>query len=308
MSKSLFIEMWAGLRDLMGDNNTPGDINDAKRFINWTIRDLSQQYDWEFLRGTKSLTATGGSGVYDLSDIAQISATAETIYVQTDASADDGSIVTIFGKQIAASSTLNISSDPVTIVATATASGSIVYSHIDSIRKAASTGSITVTTSAGGVISTLAASETYKSNDIRKINYITDDSNQKRVHPYDDSTYELGNPNGSSLGNFSAYDLDHESMLKLFNVDANTVLSIIYQRVPRWLIKDQDRSEYPESFISKIVNASYEGYGLRYRDQQDATLGKQRYLGLLRDIVSDWLVGKDQPVNRIMPAWIKRKL
>ena len=308
MSQSLFIEMWSGLRDLLGDNNTATDINDAKRFINWTIRDLAQQYDWEFLRGNKSLTATAGSGVYDLSNLAQISATAETIYAQTDATADDGLVVTIFGKQIAADSVLNISSDPITIVATATASGGIVYSHIDSIRKAASTGNITVTTSAGGVIATLTDSDTYVSNDINKINYITDDSNQKRVNPYDESTYELGNPNGSNLGNFSAYDLDHEGKLRLFNVDANVALAIIYQRIPRWLIKDQDRSEFPDVFTSKIVNASYEGYGLRYRDQADANFGKQRYLDLLRDIVSDWVTAKDKPVNRIMPAWYKRRL
>jgi hypothetical protein len=310
MNKALFIEMWSGLRDLMGDNNTATDINDAKRFINWTVRDLAQQYDWEFLRGNKSLTASAGSGVYDLSNIAQISATAQSIYVQTDATADDGMTVTIFGKQIGASSQLNISSDPITVVGTATASGGIQYSHIDSIRKAASTGTITVTTAltGGDTIATLSASDTFIANDINKINYITDDSNQKRVHSYDESTYELGNPNGSNLGNYSAYDITHEGQLQLFNVDANVALSIFYQRNPRWLIKDQDRSEFPEIFISKLVNAAYEGYGLRYRDQSDANFGKQRYIELLKDIVADWKNGKDKPVNRVMPGWYKRRL
>lgn len=310
MERSLFIELWIGLRDLLGDNETAQDANDSKRFINWTLRDLSNRYDWEFLRGQKGLTATAGAGLYDLTNIAQISATAQSIFIQTDASADDGSIVTIFGKQIAASSALNVSSDPVTLVATATASGAIQYSHLDSIRKAASTGTIIVTSSASGgdIIATLGPTDTYLSNDINKINIITDTSNLKRVHPYDEATFEQGNPDGSNLGNFSAYDINHEGQLQLFNVEASVLLKIFYQRVPRWLIKDQDRSEFPYIMTSKIINASYEGYGLRYRDQEDAQLGKQRYLGLLDDIVSDWKVGKDKPVARVMPIQYRRRL
>lgn len=308
MAKALFIELWAGLRDRLGDNNTPVDINDSKRFINWTMRDLSQKYDWEFLRGTKLLTASAGSSVYDLSDIIQLEGSANTIYIQSDATADGGSIVTMYGKQIAASSTLNISSDPITIIGSATATGGITYSHLDSIRKAVSTGTITVTNSSSEVIATLSPTETYLSNDINKINFITDTSNLKQVRPYDESTYERGNPNGSNLGNFSAYDMDHEGKLRLFNVDTNVALSIIYQRIPRWLINDYDRSEFSEVYNARIINACYEGYGLSYRDQASQEAGKARYDTLLGEIVSDWKIGKDQPVSRVMPTWYKRRL
>lgn len=308
MSKSLFIELWAGLRDLMGDNNTAGDINDAKRFINWTMADLANEYDWEFLRGEQSITATAGSSVYDLSQINQLTATSETLYVFSDASADDGSVVTIYGKQIAASSTLNISSDPITIIGTATATGGIAYSHIDSIRKNTTNGSVTVVTSTGGAVATLTANETYISNDLNKINFVVDTTNDKRIIPYDRSTYERGNPDGSNLGSYSGYDIDHEGKLRLFNVDANTILNVIYQRIPRWLINDSDRSEFPRIFDSKIINAAYEGYGLRYRDQQDAQIGKQRYKALLQDIVESWVSGKDTPRQYVMPSWYKRRI
>ena len=311
MGQSLFIELWQGLNKSMGDNNNANDATEAKRFINYTLRDLSNRYDWEFLRGTKALTASAGSGIYDLNAIAQISATDQSIYVQSSVgSADAGAIVSVFGKQIAASSELNISSDAITIADGVTASGSIQYSHIDSFRKAASTGDITVTTalSGGDTIAIMSASETYIANDIRKINFINDDSNVKRVHPYDVNTYEKGNPNGSNLGNFSGYDLTHESKLNLFNVDAGVALSIFYQRTPRYLINDQDRGEFPEEFAPKIIDACYQGYGLRFRDQADAQIGMQRYESLLDAMVADWKIGKDAPQGRIIPAWFKRRL
>lgn len=313
MSKSLFIELWGGLRDLMGDNNTPGDISDAKRFINWTMSDLALEYDWEFLRGQHLLTATAGSGAYSLDSISQLTATANTLYVYSDDAADEGLTVTIYGKQVAASSQLNISADPITILSGASATpatGAISYSHIDSIRKATSTGTVTVTVGSptGDTVATLSSTDTYVSNDISKINFITDTTNDKRVHPYDRNTYERGNPDSSNLGNYSAYDMDHEGQIRLFNVDANTALQILYQRIPRWLINDSDRSEFPRIFDQKIINAAYEGYGLRYRDQQDAQIGKQRYKALLEEIVESWKVGKDAPVRKVIPAQYRRQL
>jgi len=310
MSASMFIEIWAGLRDLMSDNNTTVDISDNKRFINWTIRDLAQEYDWEFLRGQKTLVASAGSGVYDLNAITQLTASANTIYVQSDSTADVGSIVTIYGKTVAASSTLDISSDPMTVLSGASATiatGANSYSHIDSIRKNATTGTITVST-ATETLATLAPTDTYVSNDLNKINFITDNSSQKRVFPYDTNMYELGNPAGSNLGNYSGYDTDHEGKLRLFNVDANTSLNILYQRIPRWLVNDTDRSEFPEIFNSKIIDSSYQGYGLRYRDQHDADIGKAKYISLLQEIVTNWKTGKDKPVGRVIPQQYKRRL
>ena len=307
----MFIELWQGLRDLMHDNATDQSASDAKRFINWTLKDLSNVYEWEFLRGTLQVTATGGSGLYDLNVIQQLSATAQALYFQIDASADAGSVVTVYGKQVPGSNAnVIMTNDAVTMAAGATASGGTTFSHIDHIVKATTSGSVYVTTSASGgdVVAILGANDTYLSNDIQRITKVIDQTASSDVIRYDYNTYQKGNPNDSSLGSIEAYDIDFDQKLRLMNISGTPSILILYQRFPKYLMYDQDRTEFPYQFYNQIIDACYQGYGLRYQDESDAWNGKVRYKELLNQIVSEWLMGRDKKQARVIPSWYKQSI
>lgn len=305
----MFIELWQGLRDLAHENNDSTSVANMKRFINWTLKDLANEYDWEFLRGEINLTATGGSGVYSIDPILQLSATAEAIYGQSDATADGGDIIEVFGKSIPGSDAdLIYQRDLITLVATATASGGVTFSHIDSIRRVAGDGTILVTNSSGVVLATLANTDIYVSNDINKVNKLISNTNDKQVKLYDYSTYQKGNPDNSNLGDDSAYDIDHMGQLRLMNVTVNDIFRIIYQREPRYLFNDQDRTEFKTALYPQIIDACYFGYVARYEDEADGTTLKAAYKAKMGQIIDAWLKGKDQRTSRVMPSWQKRRL
>lgn len=310
MQQGLFIELWQGVRDLMQDNATTEATRSAKRFINWTLNDLSCAYNWEFLRGSLTLTATGGASTYDLSQISQLTATATTVYAQCASTADAGTSVFIFGKQIPGSnSNLVISNSEISVATTATASGGNTFSHIDSITRPIGSGNVIITTGSGSVIATLGPTTTYMSNDISKITRVTDLTNSRSVPLYGYDDYVKGNPNDSNLdSNYPAYDTDYSGYIRFMNISAGDCFQINYQRQPRYLSQDQDRSEFPYFLYQKIIDSSYQGYGLRFQDEADAQIGKARYLDLLDDIVSCWKRGTDQGTSRIMPAWLRRTL
>ena len=280
-----------------------------KRFINWTLKDLANEYDWEFLRGEINLTATGGSGVYNLEAILQLSATAETLYAQSDATADGGDILEVFGKSIPGSDAdLIYQRDLMTLVATATATGGVSFSHIDGIRRVAGDGTILVTNSEGTVLATLTSTDTYLANDVNKINKVISNSNDKQIKPYDYSTYQKGNPDNSDLGDDGAYDIDYLGQLRLMNVTANDIFRIVYQREPKYLFNDQDRTEFKTSLYPQIIEACYFGYVARYEDESDGTTLKAAYKTKLGQIIDAWLKGKDQRTSRVMPSWQKRRI
>lgn len=305
----MFIELWQGVRDLMHDNNTDTAVANAKRFVNWTLQDLGNRYDWEFLKGTLQLTASAGSGLYVIDPIAQITATGTTLYVYSDATADGGSTVKLLGKQIPGSNADVIQScDVVTIIGTATATGGVGFSHLDSIQRATGSGTVYVVTSAGGVVASLGASTTYLANDIKQIDKVVDQTNNKIITRYDYSDYQKGNPNDTNLTSDEAYDIDFNGQIRLMNVASGLSVLILYQRSPRYLINDIDRTEFPRFLYQKIINASWNGYGKRYQDEQDGTVGESIYTQLLDDIVSDYKMLGEKKGKRILPNWIRRTL
>lgn len=307
----MFISLWQGVRDLMHDNSTTNATDDAKRFINWTIQDLANEYDWEFLRGSLNITASAGAGIYSLQQLDQLTATAETLYAYTDATADSGLPVYVYGKQIGASSNLTITADIMSLIGTATATGGMTFSSIDSIRKNTTSGTVTVVTSTGGVIATLSSTDRIKANDIRKINVVVDQNNSELMAAFDYNTYQQGNPNDSGRGTLQAYDIDFDpdyanQSIRLMNVAVGRAALVIYQRIPRYLMRDNDRSEFPEYLYPGIIEAAYEGWGLRYQDEADGSQAKLRYKELLQEIVRTWITGKAQKGARVMPGWYRR--
>lgn len=309
----MFIELWQGLRDLMHENSgtdsTDVGIVKPKLFINWAINDLACLYDWPFLRGEIQMTATAGSGLYVINPISQLTATAQTLYIYSNATADGGGSVIVKGKQIPGSNANYINvTDTVTLIATATATGGVTFSHIDSITRAVGSGTITVVTSTGGSVATIPSSTEYVSNDISKINAVVNQTDKVSIFEYNYSTYQKGNPNGSNLGTDAAYDMDYSGKIRFMNITSGDSVLILYQRTPKYLMDDRDRTEFPNKFYSKIINAAYEGYGLRYEDEGDALQGKMRYQSLLKEIVQDYLIGSNQQTRRILPKQFKRVL
>ncbi len=76
----MYIELWQGLQDLMHENAGTNEIARAKRFINNTIQDFGNAYDWEFLRGQTCITATA-NGLYTVQPINQLDASSY-VYLQ----------------------------------------------------------------------------------------------------------------------------------------------------------------------------------------------------------------------------------
>ena len=256
------------------------------------------------------ITASGGSTLYSLNPIHQLTATAETLRVSAELTADGGTFLTINGKQIpGANARINEITDIITVIGSATATGGTTFSHISNLQRASGSGDFFVYTSTGGLIATLGEGETYLSNDVRKINRIVDRSNDRDVQRYDYNNYQKGNPNDSNLGSYAYYDLDYDSQLRLLNVQNTTdVFRVLFQRQHKLLINDKDRSEFPEDLYPAIVEAAYEGWGLRYQDEQDGVLGKQLYDSLREKIVRKWLSGRERKPPRVIPAWYKRRI
>lgn len=304
----MFIQLWRGLIELSHDNDTDVDIARAKRFINYSISDISNNYDWEFLRGSTSITATA-AGVYDVSPIRQLSAQS-TVYVQLNSFADFNPNITIGGMYIDGD---EFTSTAYTVEASAgaTASAAGDLDHIDFISKPITNDSVFITTSGGNIIATLNATDTYLSNDVKKINSVICENDPSRTDFFDWNSQLKNNPSQTNNG-VSGYDIDYNSQIRVYSLPASsTVFSIYYQRKPKTLVANNDRSEFPLAFYADIIDYAYKVYAKRYSDEADAvpdTMMIELKNMLIAEIWRKWNAGKDTRSIRVMPAWIKRSV
>ena len=307
----MFIELWSGLRDLYHDNTTLASKDDAKRFINWSIRDIANEYDWEFLRGSKSQSVTA-NGTIDLNSITQLTGVSAAVYGIASATADEGVGVTIHGKYLNVStSAFSVTSDGITVSAALTASGSQAWSHIDAITKPITSDGVYITNGTT-TIATLGASDTYVANDIKKINSIIDSAGDRVVKFMDYNSALRGDPNSNYTSGGLGYDVDYKNVVKFYNVpDAGRTVTILYQRQPLYLINDYDRTEFPEDMYADITNYAYKVYGKQYQDEGDNIPDTAKIAmreALAGEIIRKWTMGKDRKQKRIMPRNMRRTL
>lgn len=302
----MFIELWQGLRDLYHDNKQTESENNAKRFINWAIRDLANEYDWEFLRATTSLTPSA-DGEYNLNPITQLSSLSANIYAIAALSADNGVSVYMGGKKlseaVSSNPTLTIDSDTFTISAGVSASAS-GYSQLDWFYKQATNGAVYITNGTA-VIATLGASDTYVSNNIRRISQIVDPTGNNCLYYIDYATELKGNPSSSAISAYTGYDFNGAGNIRIFNAQ-NVALTILYQKLPKYLINNYDRTEFPYEMYQDIIDFAYRVYGKRFQDEADAIqdMGVSALKHMLAgEIIRKWSPQKKQ---RVVPRGLRR--
>lgn len=309
----MYIQLYDDLRNLMNDNNSAQARLNAKNFINYALKDIANEYDWEFLRGSTTFTPTA-NGVYNINPITQLTGLSATLYGIAELSADNGSVVNIFGKYIN-STTSAYSSYMATasVSAAVTASASQSYSTIDAFTKVATSGAVYITTGGGNIIATLGATDTYVSNDIRKISAIVDIARDKVVTRYDYNTFVKGSPDESVDSDNLAWDIDYGTNIRVFNLTTSQThtYKVFYQRKNKLLVNDWDRPEFPEYFYPDIVMYAFEVYGKRYQDEADAVNGSQLYMlkkEMINEIIRKWTSGGDRVSQRILPRGYRAKL
>jgi hypothetical protein len=300
----MFINLWTGLRDLYHDNKTTASRENAKRFINWSIQDIANEYDWEFLRGDTTLSPSANIQ-YDLSNITRITNVSANIYAIADASADDGVIVTVHGSIVNnALDTITFINQDYSVSAGVSASGG-VFSDIDYISKPVTTGTVYITDGTN-IICTLSDTDTYVANDIRKINKIVNPANNEQVFPIDWSTQLEGNPTSTAVD--KGYDFVGDNKIRFFGATGSQY-SIIFQRKPRWLIHNNDRTEFPVELHQDIIQYAYRIYGKQYQDEAtqigDTMIDDLKKM-LIGNIIRKWSGSADNKAPRILPRGYKR--
>lgn len=309
----MYIQLHDDLRNLMNDNESSQARANAKSFINYALRDIANEYDWEFLRGSTTFSPTA-NGTYNLNPITQLTGLSATIYGIASSSSDDGKIVNVFGKYInSTTSAYSSIVSAITVSASLTASAGQSFTVIDAFTKPVTSGSIIITSGSGNIICTLGANDTYVSNDIRKINAIVNTTNDKNVIRYDYNKFVKGSPDESVDSDVLAWDVDYGSTVRVMNLNTTSTptYKVLYQRQNKPLINDWDKPEFPEYFYPDIIMYAYEVYGKRYQDEADAVNGSQLYLlkkELINEIIRKWVSGGDRPSQRILPRGYKSKL
>lgn len=300
----MFIELWKGLLDYYHDNNRATDIANAKLFINWSITDIANGFDWPFLRGNMSLDVSA-DGVYVVDKFQQLSASANVYAIAFD-SLDNGVIVQCHGKYVSGNTFYPVV-DSLNCSAAVTASGSNYLNYIDYFTKPITNGSVIITVGSGNILLILGANETCISNDVKKITSIIDPVNNKDATNLDYNTQSLGNPNASTSGSRGGYDIDYLNRVRFFNINSPRTYTINYQRNPKYLSENTDITEFPRWFYQDIIDYAHKVYGLRFQDEQDAWNGIQLKPVLLQEIIRKHAnITTTSP--DCIPAWFKRRV
>jgi hypothetical protein len=305
----MFIHLWQELRDKLHENNDSTTQAKCKQILNDTLKDLANEYDWEFLTSDYSFTTTATSDGYSVDPIPDLSA-AYTLYAQATPLSAGSGVITILGTRINADGSYDLTSDSISLIATATASGGISFSHIDAIRSTGVAGTVSITNSSAAVLATLSSTD-------REINYkpllrptgIFDVTKSQEIRYVDVKTALKGDPTGQFLGQ-SEYWTQEGDLFYLANVLVNTDVLMFYQKIPRTMILPTDTTEFPRNLWPKIVEAAYWGYGLRYEDEADAVQGMANYRGKLQECVDAWVSSRGNSSigrSRVMPARVRRR-
>jgi hypothetical protein len=298
----MYIQLWTGLRDLYHDNKTTTSMDNAKRFINWSLRDIGNEYDWEFLRDEVQVTPTADIE-YNLNRITQPTGCSANIFGIASAAADNGTIAQVYGAVVNnVLNTIAYQSTNLELSAAVSASGTV--SDIQYISKPETTGTVYFSDGTR-IIATMSPNETYISNDIRKVNKVVDVNGNTVVTQIDWATQADGSPDGTTV--LQGYDFVGSSRIRFFG--ARGTYNIIYQKKPRWLINNTDRTEFPEELHQDIVQYAYRVYGKQYQDEAtqvpDQQIDDLKKM-LIGNIIRKWSNSGDKKNIRVTPRGYAR--
>ena len=178
------------------------------------------------------------------------------------------------------------------------------YSQLDWFYKSVTNGAVYITNGTT-IIATLGATDTYVSNDIKKINQVIDPVGNNCLGYIDYATYLKSNPSNAAL-TYTYYDFNGSGKIQIFNAQ-NRALTLLYQRKPRYLVNNYDRTEFPYQMYQDIIDFAYRVYGKRFQDEADAiqdmgvTQLKHQLAG---EIIRKWTPNVKE--KRVLPRQFRR--
>ena len=274
----LYYDLAVQLNDTEADN-----LVNTKVWVNWTLRDLANMY--EFPQLYKTVTTTGSS--YDFDRVKKIT-TGSVISLFSD-DASDIQVATVYGYEIS-SGKRTYKTEDVTLTGLTTASGAETFSFIDRIELASAlSGNLTVA-DASRTLATGIIGEEQIGNDFKRVIKVNSSGD---VKPMTLADRKLQFPNDSSI-NTKIYTANG-SGIDIFGTVGGAV-SIVYLQKHPYLINDYDESPiiaYGGVEESDIVECARLGWGVRYEDEQDGVLGKQSYKAKLMEIITEIIPGGD---------------
>lgn len=277
-----YFDMYYNLAENLNDT-ADDNLTRCKQWINYTLRDLANMYQFEEL--IESITTTASS--YDFKRLKNIK-TASTLHLISDATAE-ATTAQVYGYYLN-STTRTYYCENIVLTGTATANSTYSYNVIDRIELiSACAGNITI---ANGTqdIGTLLPGETKIANDYSRV--VKVDNQNGDVTPIADRDRLLKYPGNT---NFDAmYYTLRGSDIYFYGVTSEVTI-YKYCKHP-WLINDYDTSPL---FIeeSDIVEAASLGWGLRFEDEADGTTGKQLYKAKLAEIIGNKCKTTDQVIK-----------
>lgn len=265
-------------------NDTADDaLANTKVWINWTLRDLCNMYDFPQLY--KTITITGSS--YDFKRLQPLTS-ASAVSLFSDNSADTGITATVYGYQLSLGDRTYITEN-IALNGTATASGSSSFSHIERIELGGTTtGNISISAQSGKLKGTMLPAETVIANDYKRIVKVDASGD---VMPMEYADRKLKWTNDSSIDE-KVYTVAGTT-INLYGVSGSK--TIVYLTRHPWLINDLDTSPIIDMGIedSDLVEAARLGWGLRFEDEADGVMGKQMYKQKLSEIIGEIVFGGD---------------
>jgi len=276
---SLYYDLAVQLNDTASDS-----LKNTKVWINWTLRDLCNMY--EFPELYKTVTTTGTS--YDFDRVKKLTANS-TVSLFSD-SALDTQVATIYGSTIS-SGARTYSTEDVTLTGVTTASGATSFSFVDRIEFASAlNGNVSISAQSGVLKGTALVGESEIGNDHKRVIKV-DSSGDLR--PMTLADRKLKWTNDSSITD-KVYT-ESGSGIDLFQTGGGTV-TITYLKKHPYLINDYDESpviSFGGVEASDIIECARLGWGLRFEDEQDGVVGKQVYKSKLLEIINDIVPGGD---------------
>jgi len=280
-----FFDMYYDLADQLNDTADDNLIR-TKKWVNWTLRDLVNMFNFPELQQTVTTTADA----YNFNRILPIK-TASTITFVSNDSSDTAVTATVYGYNLSAK-TRTLQSENVALNGTATASTTSNFAFIDRIELAETLGDVTVSNGTG-VISTILAGETVVGNDFKNIIKIDQNADVKPISTEDRLLQFPGDTNFAGK-----YYTQTGKTVQFYN--ATGAKTIVYQRKHPWMINDYEEVAL---FIeeSDIVDAAWMGWGLRFEDEQGADNWKALYKRKLEEIIGNYNTPSDQ-VNKVVQS------
>jgi len=276
-----FYDLYFDLAEELNDTATD-NLTRTKKWINYTLKDLCNMYEFPALYDTATITGTS----YDFDRLSPLT-TAATVDLFSS-SASDTQVATVYGS-IINSGTRTYQSEDVTLTGATTASTTNNFNFIERIELAsAAVGQISVASNSAlkGVVE---IGETKIANDFKRIIKVDASGD---VQPMSLADRKLIWTNDSSI-NRKTYNMSGSTVTFY---GTSTSRETTYLKKHPLLINDYDESPiiaYGGVEESDIVEAARLGWGLRFEDEQDGTMGKQMYKQKLAEIIAELTYGGD---------------